>query len=68
MRFKDIKIGDIFLNKGKLRLRKVSAKRARNAEFDSGKFYVNPLERCELYKDEFTLLAEEIIALGKAPT
>lgn len=60
LRFKDVKVGDMFLNRGGTRLRKVSYKRARNAEFDGGKFQVNPLERCEPYKDEFTLLAEEI--------
>jgi hypothetical protein len=60
MRFKDIPVGGIFLNKAGSRLRKVSVKRARHTEFDGGKFYVNPLERCELYKDDFTRLAEEI--------
>lgn len=61
MRFKDIKVGAIFLNKAGLRLRKVSTKRARNADFSSGKFYVNPMERCELYKDNFSLLVEEMM-------
>ncbi len=60
IRFKDVEVGQTFLNKAGHRLRKVSTKRARNAEHDSGKFQVNPMERCEPYKDAFDLLAEEI--------